>query len=319
MLTLLKLLKDGRFHSGEALGAALGVSRSAVWKQLQHLEAELNLPIHKVRGRGYQLASPLVFLNAEDIALKAPSLAWPVHISDSIDYTNAEALRLVDAGCAAPFLVLAEQQTAGRGRRGRKWVSPFAQNVYYSLVLRIEGGLRQLEGLSLVVGLAVMQALRESGVQGAALKWPNDVLVGQKKIAGILLELVGDPADICHVVLGIGINVNMQKAAAVDQQWTSVQLETGFPVDRNLLVAQLGLQLQNYLERHRASGFAALQEEWEQNHLWQGRAVSLIAGVNRIDGVVLGVDRQGALRLNVDGVEKIYSGGELSLRLRDDS
>ncbi|MGY3022217.1 BirA family biotin operon repressor/biotin-[acetyl-CoA-carboxylase] ligase [Pseudomonas lurida] len=319
MLTLLKLLKDGRFHSGEALGAALGVSRSAVWKQLQHLEAELNLPIHKVRGKGYQLASPLVFLSAEDIALHTPSLAWPVHISDSIDSTNAEALRLVDAGCAAPFLVLAEQQTAGRGRRGRKWVSPFAQNVYYSLVLRIEAGLRQLEGLSLVVGLAVMQALRESGVRGAGLKWPNDVLVGQKKIAGILLELVGDPADICHVVLGIGINVNMQRADEVDQQWTSVQLETGFPVDRNALVAQLGLQLQSYLDQHRKGGFVALQEEWEQNHAWQGRPVSLIAGVNQVDGVVLGVDRQGALRLDVDGVEKIYSGGELSLRLRDDS
>lgn len=319
MLTLLKLLKDGRFHSGEALGAALGVSRSAVWKQLQHLEAELNLPIHKVRGKGYQLASPLVFLSTEDIALHAPSLAWPVHISDSIDSTNAEALRLVDAGCAAPFLVLAEQQTAGRGRRGRKWVSPFAQNVYYSLVLRIEAGLRQLEGLSLVVGLAVMQALRELGVRGAGLKWPNDVLVGQKKIAGILLELVGDPADICHVVLGIGINVNMQRADEVDQQWTSVQLETGFPVDRNALVAQLGLQLQGYLDQHRKGGFVALQEEWEQNHAWQGRPVSLIAGVNQVDGVVLGVDRQGALRLDVDGVEKIYSGGELSLRLRDDS
>ncbi len=319
MLTLLKLLKDGRFHSGEALGAALGVSRSAVWKQLQHLEAELNLPIHKVRGKGYQLASPLVFLSAAEIALNAPSLAWPVHIFDSIDSTNAEALRLVDAGCAAPFLVLAEQQTAGRGRRGRKWVSPFAQNLYYSLVLRIDGGLRRLEGLSLVVGLAVMQALRESGVQGASLKWPNDVLVGQKKIAGILLELVGDPADICHVVLGIGVNVNMQKADEVDQQWTSVQLETGSPVDRNRLVAQLDLQLQHYLDRHRVAGFTALQEEWEQNHAWQGRAVSLIAGVNQVDGVVLGVDPQGALRLSVDGVEKIYSGGELSLRLRDDS
>lgn len=319
MLTLLKLLKDGRFHSGEALGAALGVSRSAVWKQLQHLEAELSLPIHKVRGKGYQLASPLVFLSAEEIALFAPSLAWPVHISDSIDSTNAEALRLVETGSAAPFLVLAEQQTAGRGRRGRKWVSPFAQNVYYSLVLRIEGGLRQLEGLSLVVGLAVMQALRESGMRGAALKWPNDVLVGQKKIAGILLELVGDPADICHVVLGIGINVNMQKADEVDQQWTSVQLETGAPVNRNVLVAQLGLQLQSYLDRHRTAGFAALQAEWEQSHAWQGKAVSLIAGVNQVDGVVLGVDGQGALRLSVDGVEKIYSGGELSLRLRDDS
>ena len=319
MLTLLELLKDGRFHSGEALGAALGVSRSAVWKQLQHLEAELNLPIHKIRGKGYQLASPLVFLSAAEIEANAASLTWPVYISESIDSTNAEALRLVEAGYPAPFLVLAEQQTAGRGRRGRKWVSPFAQNVYYSLVLRIEGGLRQLEGLSLVVGLAVMQALRELGVQSAALKWPNDVLVGQKKIAGILLELVGDPADICHVVLGIGINVNMQQAAEVDQQWTSAQLETGSPVDRNHLVAQLGLQLQSHLERHKALGFSALHQEWERNHLWQGKAVSLIAGANQIDGVVLGIDHQGALRLNVNGVEKIYSGGELSLRLRDDS
>ncbi|QXQ18298.1 bifunctional biotin--[acetyl-CoA-carboxylase] ligase/biotin operon repressor BirA [Pseudomonas tolaasii] len=319
MLTLLNLLKDGRFHSGEALGEALGVSRSAVWKQLQHLEAELNLPIHKVRGKGYQLMSPLVFLNAGDIVANAPDLAWPIHIFDSIDSTNAEALRLVSAGSTAPFLVLAEQQTAGRGRRGRKWVSPFAQNLYYSLVLRIEGGLRQLEGLSLVVGLAVMHALRGVGVQNASLKWPNDVLVGSKKIAGILLELVGDPADICHVVLGIGINVNMQKADEVDQQWTSVGLEKGSQVDRNYLVAQLGLQLQRYLDRHMASGFSQLQGEWEQHHLWQGRAVSLIAGVNQIDGVVLGVDRQGALRLSVDGVEKVYSGGELSLRLRDDS
>ena len=143
-------------------------------------------------------------------------------------------------GQAAPFLVLAERQTAGRGRRGRKWVSPFAENIYYSLVLRIEGGMRQLEGLSLVVGLAVMQALRELGIPGAGLKWPNDVLVGQKKIAGILLELVGDPADVCHVVLGVGINVNMQMTDEVDQQWTSMRLESGRAFDRNHLVAQSG-------------------------------------------------------------------------------
>ncbi|KTC56299.1 biotin--protein ligase [Pseudomonas fluorescens ABAC62] len=319
MLTLLELLKDGRFHSGEALGAALGISRSAVWKQLQHLEAELNLPVHKVRGKGYQLASPLVFLNSEEIARLAPALSWPIRIYNSVDSTNAEALRLAAVESGTPYLVLAEQQTAGRGRRGRKWTSPFAQNVYYSLVVRIEDGLRQLEGLSLVVGLAVMQTLRESGVQAAALKWPNDVLVGPKKIAGILLELVGDPADICHVVIGIGINANMQKADEVDQQWTSVHLETGSSIDRNYLVARLCMQLQGYLERHKASGFAALQEEWERNHAWQGRSVSLIAGVNRVDGIVLGVDHQGGLRLSSDGAEKTYSGGELSLRLRDDS
>ncbi|MGG7647224.1 BirA family transcriptional regulator, biotin operon repressor / biotin-[acetyl-CoA-carboxylase] ligase [Pseudomonas frederiksbergensis] len=319
MLTLLKLLKDGRFHSGQALGAALGVSRSAVWKQLQHLEAELGLSIHKVRGRGYQLAAPLTLLDPVEIKEQAPSCEWPILVFDSIDSTNAEALRAIERGQTAPFLVLAERQTAGRGRRGRKWASPFAENIYYSLVLRIEGGMRQLEGLSLVVGLAVMQALRELGISGAGLKWPNDVLVGQKKIAGILLELVGDPADVCHVVLGVGINVNMQITDEVDQQWTSMRLESGKVFDRNHLVGKLGAMLQTYLSRHQLDGFSAIQAEWEQNHLWQGRAVSLIAGVNHIDGEVLGIDGQGALRLRVGGVEKVFSGGELSLRLRDDS
>ncbi|WP_212626421.1 bifunctional biotin--[acetyl-CoA-carboxylase] ligase/biotin operon repressor BirA [Pseudomonas sp. PP3] len=319
MLTLLKLLKDGRFHSGQALGAALGVSRSAVWKQLQHLEADLGLSIHKIRGRGYQLAAPLTLLDPAEIARLSPSWQWPVLVFDSIDSTNAEALRTIDRLQIAPFLVLAERQTAGRGRRGRKWASPFAENVYFSLVLRIDGGMRQLEGLSLVVGLAVMQALRELGISEAGLKWPNDVLVGQKKIAGILLELVGDPADVCHVVLGVGINVNMQMTDEVDQQWTSMRLESGKMFDRNQLVATLGEMLQKYLARHQAAGFSAIQAEWEQHHLWQGRAVSLIAGVNQIDGEVLGIDSQGALRLKVDGVEKVFSGGELSLRLRNDS
>ncbi|MHC8379452.1 bifunctional biotin--[acetyl-CoA-carboxylase] ligase/biotin operon repressor BirA [Pseudomonas sp. MDT1-16] len=319
MLTLLKLLKDGRFHSGQALGVALGVSRSAVWKQLQHLEADLGLSIHKVRGRGYQLATPLTLLDSVEIRGRAPSCDWPILVFDSIDSTNAEALRAIARGQAAPFLVLAERQTAGRGRRGRKWVSPFAENIYYSLVLRIEGGMRQLEGLSLVVGLAVMQALRKLGVSGAGLKWPNDVLVGQKKIAGILLELVGDPADVCHVVLGVGINVNMQITDEVDQQWTSMRLESGKVFDRNHLVGELGAMLQEYLCCHQVHGFSAIQAEWEQNHLWQGRAVSLIAGVNQINGEVLGIDSQGALRLKVGGVEKVFSGGELSLRLRDDS
>lgn len=198
-------------------------------------------------------------------------------------------------------------------------MSPFAENIYYSLVLRIDGGMRQLEGLSLVVGLAVMQTLRDLGIAGAGLKWPNDVLVGEKKIAGILLELVGDPADVCHVVLGVGINVNMQIADEVDQQWTSMRLEAGRAFDRNLLVAHLGIVLQGYLSRHQSAGFSALRAEWEQSHLWQGRAVSLIAGVSRIDGEVIGIDGQGALRLNVGGVEKVFSGGELSLRLRNDS
>ncbi len=319
MLMLLTLLADGAFHSGQVLGEALGVSRSAVWKQLQLLEAELGIEVHKVRGRGYRLATPISLLDASAITRSGLPSNWSAKTYDSVDSTNAEAARLIAGGCDVPMLVLAERQTSGRGRRGRKWVSPFADNIYYSLILRIDGGMRQLEGLSLMVGLAVMNVLRDVGVTKAGLKWPNDVLVGRRKIAGILLELIGDPADVCHVIIGVGINVNMQASAEVDQSWTSVRLETGQLSDRNHLAVRLSEKLESFLEVHRQEGFVAFLKDWEAGHLWQGAAVTLLSGAQAINGTVLGIDALGALRLEVDGVEKSFSGGELSLRLRDDS
>ncbi|MFF7709746.1 bifunctional biotin--[acetyl-CoA-carboxylase] ligase/biotin operon repressor BirA [Pseudomonas sp. NPDC007930] len=319
MLALLKLLADGRFHSGEVLGQALGVSRSAVWKQLQQLEAQYQVEVHKVRGRGYRLAAPLSLLDEGALrpTIEAQGIALELHAE--IGSTNAQALKLVTERRNQPCLVLAESQSAGRGRRGRQWVSPFGVNLYYSLALPIEGGMHRIEGLSLVVGLAVQAALLEAGVNNAALKWPNDVLVGGRKIAGILLEMVGDPADLCHVVLGIGINVNMKLAPEVDQAWTSLQLCKGAMVDRNALVLALTQQLWAYLEKHRLQGFTALRGEWERNHAWQGREVTVHAGVHQTSGTVLGIDDHGALRLHVDGQERVFNGGELSLRLRDDS
>ncbi len=317
MQSLLTLLQDGRFHSGEALGLALGVSRAAVWKQLQEMESAYGLRVHKVRGRGYCLESPVILLERDKL-LDNPGV-WLPHVLESTDSTNAEAFRCLEARREPPFFIVSERQTAGRGRRGRQWVSPFAENIYYSLLLRVEGGALQLDGLSLVVGLAVLNALQESGVVGCGLKWPNDILVGGRKIAGILLELSGDPADVCHVVIGVGINVNMRSEGAIDQPWTSMRLEVGELVDRNTLVNSLNTHLDRYLRLHRQSGFQALQTEWESVHLWQGKEVFLSAGAQKIDGRVLGVDSRGALRLLVDGVERQYSGGELSLRLRDDS
>ncbi|GLZ89611.1 bifunctional ligase/repressor BirA [Metapseudomonas resinovorans] len=318
MLTLLKLLQDGRFHSGQALGEALGVSRSAVWKQLQQLEAELGLAIYKVRGRGYRLQFPLSLLDQD--LLNRKGSPWSHRVFESLDSTNAEVSRALGVGELPPFAVIAERQTEGRGRRGRRWVSPHAQNLYYSLALRVDGGARQLEGLSLVVGLAVLKTLHSFGLTSAGLKWPNDLLINNRKVAGILLELLGDPADICHVVIGIGINVNMQLSAEeIDQPWTSMQMESAALVDRNALVVRLSENLDDYLKRHKRDGFSALREEWEAGHLWQGRQVNLIAGVQGIQGVVLGIDATGALRLKVDGEERAYSGGELSLRLSDDS
>lgn len=318
MQPLLRLLQDGQFHSGEELGAALGVSRAAIWKQLQALEAEFDLGVHKVRGRGYRLEAPLSLLSLQ--ALDTPG-AWPVTLLQQVDSTNAHALRLLASGAAPPFLVIAEQQTAGRGRRGRGWVSPYGENLYYSLVLRITGGMRQIEGLSLVVGLALLQTLREVGISDAGLKWPNDLLVAGSKIAGILLELSGDPADVCHVVIGIGVNINMRVVTreTIDQPWTSIRQVLGAQVDRNLFVRALSAQLERYLQVHQSQGFGALREQWEAGHVWQGRAVSLAAGSQSVQGRVLGVDDTGALRLEVDGDVQVFSGGELSLRLRDDS
>lgn len=317
MRTLLKLLEDGEFHSGEALGAALGISRAAVWKKLQQAEAELNIEIHKVRGRGYRLATPVSLLDIESLGLALAAIGWSVQVHDTLGSTNAEAMRLTEGGHALPVLVLAEQQTAGRGRRGRKWVSPFGENIYFSLALRVEGGMRQLEGFSLLVGLAVMKTLREAGIAAAGLKWPNDILVNSKKLAGILLELAGDPADVCHVVIGVGINVNMRNSSEVDQAWTSMCIEAGYTFDRNLVVSALARNLDGYMSAHRVHGFAAFQKEWERSHQWQGAEVTLLAGSAEIQGIVLGVDATGALRLDVCGQEKIFSGGELSLRLRN--
>ena len=320
MLPLLRLLQDGRFHSGEALGAALGVSRSAIWKQLQSLEAELALPVHRVRGRGYRLESQLVLLDEGVLAVNEAAQGWPASILPTVDSTNAEALRCLAGGQVPPFIVLAERQTSGRGRRGRNWVSPFGENVYYSLALQVDGGMRQLEGLSLVVGLALLRALRVAGVDAAGLKWPNDVLVNGRKIAGILLELSGDPADVCHVVIGIGVNVNMlADKGAIGQPWTSMRAELGCLVDRNEFVCELNRQLSLYLGVHEKRGFSVLRDEWQENHLWQGRHVTLTMGANPVEGVVLGVDLTGAIRLRVAGVEQNFSGGELSLRLNDDS
>jgi BirA family biotin operon repressor/biotin-[acetyl-CoA-carboxylase] ligase len=320
MLALLRLIQDGRFYSGQALGDLLGISRGAVWKRLQAVEAQFGLVIHSVRGRGYRLAQPLRLLDSALLAGVEEGEKWPIYLHETLDSSNAEALRLINAGVQAPLVVLAERQTSGRGRRGRKWVSPFAENLYYSMVWPVAGGAQQLQGLSLVVGLAVLSTLRACGVEAAGLKWPNDIVVGGRKIAGVLLELVGDLSDLCHVVVGVGVNVNMLNVDdEIGQPWTSVIIETGGSVDRNAVVRELNLQLIEYLGRHRRLGFAAFIAEWERSDICLGRVVTLATAAGEEVGVACGVDGTGALVLQVDGVCKVFSGGEISLRLKNDT
>lgn len=319
MLSLLKLIQDGRFHSGQVLGNALGISRGAVWKRLQAMETQFGVEVQSVRGRGYKLERPLGLL---DVALLSGVGAadWPIYLHDTIDSTNAEALRLVSAGVKAPLIVVSEQQTAGRGRRGRVWQSPFAENIYYSLVWPVAGGARQLQGLSLVVGLAVLDVLRSFGLAGAAVKWPNDILIGGRKVAGVLLELVGDLSDLCHVVIGVGVNVNMRGGGVeIDQPWTSLFNETGTEIDRNYFVRELNVRLLEYLYRHQVLGFSSFISEWNRADTYAGRTVKLVTAIKEEVGVVCGVDETGGLIMRIDGACKVFSGGEISLRLQDDT
>lgn len=317
MLKLLTLLADGDFHSGNELGAEIGISRAAVWKRLQGLTDEFGLELQSVSGKGYRLSQPLSLIDLNSLQASFPSL--PIFAYDSISSTNEYAKKLL-ATQSAPLAVLAEHQTQGRGRRGREWNSPYAKNLYLSFVWPVTQGMAQIDGLSLVIGLAVVRAVKQVVGTTAQLKWPNDVLINNAKVAGILLELVGDPADLCNVVIGIGVNLNMTGTnQAIDQQWTSLALETGKQIDRTKFAQSILESLDWYLDKQKNYGFSSLKAEWLNVHAWQGREVVLSAGNELVRGRVTGIGEKGEICLLVDGQERLFIGGELSLRLQNDT
>lgn len=315
---VLRLLADGEVHSGEELGQLLGVSRTAVWKQLKGLE-ELGIHLRSVKGKGYQLEKGLELLQSsrirEHMSGSALRLLSELDLCGSIDSTNTRALDRARAGEARGLVCLAEHQTAGRGRRGRQWVSPYGRNVYLSLVWEFTTGAAAMEGLSLAVGVAIVRALRASGVDGVELKWPNDVLWQEKKLAGVLLEMTGDAAGLCQVVIGIGLNVGMlaSEAESIDQKWVSLHSING-EVSRNRLVADLLNNLMPMLLDYQQGGFASLREEWEALDCFGDREVEIRVGDKLTYGQVLGVSETGALRLKTTDGEQLIYGGEASLR-----
>ena len=280
------------------------------------MEADTGLTILKLRGKGYKLERPLLLLDEAFLQRSHDELGWNCHVLTTIDSTNAEAFRELNRSEHRPQLYMAEQQTAGRGRRGRFWSSPFGLNIYYTLMLPFVAGIQGLSGLSLTVGLAVADLLEDIGVAEVSLKWPNDVHVQGEKVAGILLEMRGDPADICYVAIGVGLNVNMLDS--FDQlscEWTSLARLNGREFDRNTLICALSRKLHSYLARHASSGFSSLREYWESYSSWTGREVLLQCGEDVFAGVMLGLGDDGSLRLSTPEGERAFTGGEVSLRL----
>lgn len=318
---LIEILADGHFHSGEEIGAALGVSRAAVWKQLQKLEA-MNIPFNSVKGKGYRLPEAVTLLEKEAlIAHGFPHAVFDrIDVSLSLDSTNNAMMQMAEHNTDGRKICFAEMQTAGRGRRGRTWVSPFAQNLYFSVLWPFSQGIAAIQGLSLAVGLAIHRALAELGVKDAGLKWPNDILADHQgvksKLGGILIELTGDVTDACQVVIGVGLNldVRIQDQAKIDQQAVGVK-QLGVTADRNEMTAVVVRHLVEVLEAFSISGFAPLKDEWSEADAFKGLPAKLVLPSSEIHGTCMGVNEKGELILDTETGIQLFNAGEVSLRL----
>lgn len=319
-IELLKILADGKFHSGTSIGKTLGQSRSAVWKQMKSLQ-DFGVDVYSVRGRGYRLPKGLDLLDVEKItscmrAEMSNQLEF-VELKTFTDSTNLMALRNIQE-YRHGALYLSEHQSAGRGRRGRQWLGSLATNLYFSLIWRFSGGAASLEGLSLVVGLSVVEGLAQLGMNGVELKWPNDLLCRGKKLAGILLEMQGDASGEVSVVIGVGVNVQMPQesdiASQIDQPWIDLASIVDKPIDRNKLLAVIVSRLIHNLNGFSEQGFSEFSERWHKYHVYQDAFIRLIIGENQIEGICRGVNKQGALLLERFGKIESYHGGEISVR-----
>lgn len=315
---LVRSLSSSHFQSEKQLAAQLGSSPAAVKRQLEDLRG-LGVEIEASSGPGYRLAAPLELLDRSSILASLDGAAARslsnLLVEFSLDSTNAAVRRLPLAGQHATA-VLAEHQAAGRGRHGREWHSPFGSNLYLSLGWTFDQPMSALGSLALVVALASAQSLQRLGLNGHGIKWPNDLVLDGRKLCGCLVEMQGSAQGPCHVVLGVGINVNMPATAAerhIDQPWTD--LRTHLPAcSRNELATVVLEELTRHITRFSQHGFTPLMDAWTRWDVLQGRTTTVHTGNGHVRGIARGVDQHGALLLDTGStVLKLHS-GEASLR-----
>lgn len=306
--------------SGDALAQASGLTRAAIWKKVQALR-EAGVAIDAQAGRGYALAQPLQLLEGEAILARiAPAqraCIASLEVAWNIDSTNSELLRRT-APAQGSSVLLAERQSGGRGRRGRAWTSPLAANLYLSLSRHFSGGLARLGGLSLVAGVAIADVLHALGYRDVQLKWPNDLLVGMRKLGGILVEGGGEHAGPVRAVIGLGLNVRMPAAGAqgIDQPWIDLAAldNDAWPLSRNDLAAELLVQLLPAFDRFDAEGLAPFLPRYAAHDALAGREVTVQTGDVRHTGTALGIAEDGALRVRLRDGERTFHSGEVSVR-----
>ncbi|MDY1038183.1 bifunctional biotin--[acetyl-CoA-carboxylase] ligase/biotin operon repressor BirA [Lelliottia sp. CFBP8978] len=310
-LTLISILADGEFHSGEQLGERLGMSRAAINKHIQTLR-DWGVDVFTVPGKGYSLPEPIQLLDEEVICGQLNQ--GKVTVLPVIDSTNQYLLDRIPELHSGDCCV-AEYQQAGRGRRGRKWFSPFGANLYLSMFWRLEQGPAAAIGLSLVIGIVMAEVLHDLGANHVRVKWPNDLYLKDRKLAGILVELTGKTGDAAQIVIGAGLNMVMRQVQPdiINQGWITLQ-EAGVTIDRNTLAVRLIKELRDSLMLFEQEGLTPFLPRWEKLDNFINRPVKLIIGDKEIFGISRGINAQGALMLEQDGILKPWVGGEISLR-----
>ena len=317
-IELLAYLADGKCHSGSDLGLTLNVSRTAIWKRITQL-IDLGLPIQRIPQKGYRLSSPLILLDSHAISnqldLHAFNKPLHFHLFATLDSTNRYLKELPHSDSIN--ICCAEMQTAGRGRFGRDWYSPFGENIYCSSRWHFDCDLSRLSGLSLVVSLAIMATLHQVGMKDDILvKWPNDILWHGKKLCGSLIEVIAESNSGADVVIGIGLNVNSitDDHPLPEKPWCSLHDITKKYIDRNVLVAHLITYLNRYLQEFMLEGFAAFTERWSEVDYLKNQHIT-VSNLNKpIHGIAMGVNENGQLILMDDeGTTHYLSSGDATL------
>lgn len=317
---LLDALSGGESVSGAALARQAGVTRAAVWKQIEALRLK-GVPVEAKVGGGYRLPWPTELLDGQriraDLAPGTLAQVGMIEVHWDIDSTSSELARRIPVLDDLAF-VLAESQSAGRGRRGRTWLSPPGMNLYLSVLKRFDGGFASLSGLSLAVGVMLVRALGELGVRTAGLKWPNDILAGNAKLAGILVELSGEYSGPCAAVIGVGLNIRLPDSLheRAGQPITDLaSIVGGDPPGRNRIAAAVVAELTEGLKAFERHGFAAFADEYAANDLLRDVPLRILDPRGDFDAVGQGVDERGALRVRrADGTLATVDSADVSVR-----
>lgn len=310
-LGILKSLSQGGFHSGEELGEKFGISRAAISKHIKGIQA-WGVDIFRVQGKGYQLAKPMQLLDQQIIQAQVDNHVELIPIIDSTNQYLLDRAQDLDSGSVC----LSEYQIKGRGRRGREWISPFGSNLYLSMYWRLDAGMAAAMGLSLVVGVAIVEALELLKFEAVKLKWPNDLYYQDRKLAGILVEMSGQAGAAANLVIGMGLNLMMtDKTQGITQPWASLSEVAGVQsIDRNQLATTMIQTLNKTLLDYELKGMQGFVERWNRLDNFIHRPVKLIMGEREITGISRGINEQGAVIVETESGLETFIGGEISLR-----